>query len=244
MKIIEAINRIDSLKHNTYTQPEKIAWLSTLDAMAKAHVIDTHEGGENVAFNGYDQNTDLNTVLLIPAPYEEAYLKWLEAQIDYANGEYGKYNNAIESFNTFWNGYKNYYNRTHMPLRNHVRFFGGHPKPNSGSPQVNQAAIERILTKIGDMNKLNTENKETLVAAINEALRGGADREEIKRIVDSIQFNVDTSLKEKTGSSTSLIARVVGGGVAGGIAGLVIAMKNKKKQKASEEPTVNTPDAE
>lgn len=67
--------------------------------------------------------------------------------------------------------------------------------------------------------------------------------EEIKRIVDSIQFDVDTSLKEKSGS-TSLIARVIGGGVAGGIAGLIIGLKNKKKKKTDVEPIVNTPDAE
>ena len=67
--------------------------------------------------------------------------------------------------------------------------------------------------------------------------------EEIKRIVDSIQFDVDTSLKEKSGS-ISLIPRVIGGGVAGGIAGLIIGLKNKKKKKVSEEPIVNTPDAE
>lgn len=67
--------------------------------------------------------------------------------------------------------------------------------------------------------------------------------EEIKRIVDSIQFDVDTSLKEKT-DSISLIPRVIGGGVAGGIAGLIIGLKNKKKKKVSEEPIVNTPDAE
>ena len=182
MRIIEAINRIDSLKHNTYTQPEKIAWLSTLDSMAKAHVIDTHEGGENVTFSGYDQNTDLNTVLLIPAPYEEAYIKWLEAQIDYANGEYSKYNNAIESFNTFWNAYKNYYNRTHRPLRNHVRYFGGNRNPGAGSPG-NPGAMAQILGMIGDLKKLNTEDKSSLVAAINEVLRKGADPEEVERIV-------------------------------------------------------------
>lgn len=182
MRIIEAINRIDSLKHNTYTQPEKIAWLSTLDSMAKAHVIDTHEGGENVTFSGYDQNTDLNTVLLIPAPYEEAYIKWLEAQIDYANGEYRKYNNAIESFNTFWNAYKNYYNRTYRPLRNHVRYFGGNRNPGAGSPG-NPGAMAQILGMIGDLKKLNTEDKSSLVAAINEVLRKGADPEEVERIV-------------------------------------------------------------
>ncbi len=122
MKIIEAINRIDSLKHNTYSQSEKVAWLSRLDAMVKNHIIDTHEGDE-VTFTVYDDRTDLQTELLIPAPYDEAYLRWMEAQIDYHNGEYDKYNNAIEMWNTAYEGYQNYYNRTHMPKGKKFKFF-------------------------------------------------------------------------------------------------------------------------
>ena len=123
MKIIEAINRLDSLKHNTYTQSDKVEWLSRLDAMVKKHIIDTHEGSDEVTFTGYDDSTDLQTELLIPAPYDEAYLRWMEAQIDYTNGEYGKYNNSIDMFHTSYSDYQNYYNRTHMPKGNKFKFF-------------------------------------------------------------------------------------------------------------------------
>ena len=122
MKIIEAINRIDSLKRNTYDKSYKVAWLSTLDALVKG-VIDAHEGGENVTFNGYDDSTDLNTELLAPAPYDEIYLRWMEAQIDYNNGEYDKYNNSVEMWNTAFEDYKNYYNRTHMPKGKKFKYF-------------------------------------------------------------------------------------------------------------------------
>ena len=123
MKIIEAINRIDSLKHNTYTQSDKVAWLSKLDSMVKKHIIDTHEGADEVIFTGYDDNTDLQTELLVPTPYDEVYMLWMEAQIDYYNREYDKYNNAIDVFNTFYEGFKNYYNRTHMPKGKQFKFF-------------------------------------------------------------------------------------------------------------------------
>lgn len=122
MKIIEAINRIDSQKHNTYKKDEKVEWLSRLDAMVKKHIIDTHEGDE-VIFTGYDDSTDLQKELLIPAPYDEVYLRWMEAQIDYHNGEYEKYNNAIEMFNADYGSYQNYYNRTHMPKGKKFKFF-------------------------------------------------------------------------------------------------------------------------
>ena len=41
----------------------------------------------------------------------------------------------------------------------------------------------QILGMIGDLKKLNTEDKSSLVAAINEVLRKGADPEEVERIV-------------------------------------------------------------
>lgn len=122
MTIIDAIYRIDIIKPNSYSQSEKIKWLSTLDGTVKREIIDTHEGGEGIVFNGYDENTELSTELLIPAPYDDIYLRWLESQIDYANGEYGKFNNSIAMYNTAYVALTNYYNRTHMPISKQSRF--------------------------------------------------------------------------------------------------------------------------
>ena len=58
----------------------------------------------------------METVLLVPAPFENIYLRWLEAQIDYANGEYTKYNNAIITYNAEYDDFAKYYARNNMPL--------------------------------------------------------------------------------------------------------------------------------
>lgn len=122
MTIIEAINKIDSLKYNTYSQEDKVDWLSRLDWMVKRQIIDTHEGAEAVSFTGYDADKDLHTVLLIPAPFDEVYLRWLEAQIDYTNGETDKFNASIIMYNTAYEAFENYYNRNHMPAKKGNRF--------------------------------------------------------------------------------------------------------------------------
>lgn len=122
MKINDAISRIDSLKHNTYSESDKVAWLSEVDWDVKKNVLDTHEGNE-VEFTGYDDNIDRNTELLIPAPYDKAYLLWMEAQIDYYNGEYDKYNNALEMFYAAYGEFKSNYNRTHMPKGKKFKYF-------------------------------------------------------------------------------------------------------------------------
>jgi hypothetical protein len=123
MTIIEAINKIDTLKPNNYTQPEKTLWLSTIDGIIKKEIIDTHEGSEDVIFNKYDVDTALDTVLLVPFPYDDIYIKWLEAQIDYANGETPKYNNSMTMYNTAYYAFQRYYNRTHMPKGKSIKFF-------------------------------------------------------------------------------------------------------------------------
>ena len=124
MTIIEAINQIDSLKPNTYSMPDKVRWLSNLDWMIKTEIIDTHEGAEGESFSGYTEETSLDTVLLAKAPNEDLYIKWLETQIDYANGEYGRYNNSMTAFNTAYSTFCNYYNRTHMPKGTEFKFIG------------------------------------------------------------------------------------------------------------------------
>lgn len=117
MTIMEAIHRTDAVKPNGYKEIEKIKWLSSLDGLVKTHIIDTHEGGEDISFTEYDENTELSTRLLVHAPYDDIYIRWLEAQIDYANGEYDRYNNSMEMYNAAYSAFERYYNRTHMPLR-------------------------------------------------------------------------------------------------------------------------------
>ena len=123
MTIIEAIDHINSLKPNSYTQEEKITWISNLDGIIKKEIVDTHEGAEGVEFNGYDENTPLDTILLVPPPYDDIYLKWLEAQIDYVNGETAKYSNSMIAYNNAYATFSRHYNRTHMPKGKSIKFF-------------------------------------------------------------------------------------------------------------------------
>lgn len=115
MTIMEAISQSDELKFNNYSQEVKIGWLSRLDHSIKAQILDNYEG-KKTDFTGYDTDTDLDTVLLVPAPYDEIYLRWLEAQIDYYNGEYDKYNNAITMYNAAFDAFNKYYRKHHMPI--------------------------------------------------------------------------------------------------------------------------------
>ncbi len=123
MKIIEALNGLDRLTHNAYGNEEKVQWLSRVDSMVKRQIIDTHEGWERIPFSGYDEKTDLNQELLVPEPFCELYIRYLEAQVHYHDQEYEGYNSAILLFNTAFQEFANYYNRNNMPItRSRFRF--------------------------------------------------------------------------------------------------------------------------
>lgn len=142
MTIIEAINRVDILKPNSYSQNEKIWWLSCLDGMIYEEIISTHEGGENIDFSGYNDKTLLGTQLLVPAPYDEIYIRYLEMQINYANGEFGKYNNSVFMYEAAYESFKRYYNRTHMPKSAKFKSF------HFGEPESKEYQVATSIAKV------------------------------------------------------------------------------------------------
>lgn len=121
MTVIEAINRVDECKPNTYTLDMKIAWLRKLDWMVKRLIVDTHEGSDKVTYTGYTED-DTEKELLAPEPFDEMYIKWLIAQIDLANTELDYYNASITLFQAEWDAYESYYNGMHRPLSAGPRF--------------------------------------------------------------------------------------------------------------------------
>ena len=123
MTIIEAINRTDELKPNSYTRLQKIGWLSTLDGMIHRDIIMTHQDPDPAEFAGYDDTTDIETELLVGAPFEDLYIYWLESRIDYYNGETARYNNSITTFNSAYLTFQNDYNRNHQPVGKEMKYW-------------------------------------------------------------------------------------------------------------------------
>ncbi|MGM9585154.1 MAG: hypothetical protein ACI3V1_06375 [Faecousia sp.] len=109
MTVAEAVERIDSIVRNTYTREEKIFWLSNLDAQIATFILHTTPPEK------YKDGEDLNTDLLVGAPFDVMYIHWLEAQIAYCNSEIERYNNAITMYQQEYNAYASYYARQKAP---------------------------------------------------------------------------------------------------------------------------------
>ena len=122
MKVSEAISLVDKLKVNQYSETMKIGWLSKLDGQIFKEIFLTHEGNSIETFDGYDE-TSQEQELLVPYPYDEdVYNYFLQAQIDKENGETARYNQSITLYNNAFLAFQNWYNRTHMPISKGTRF--------------------------------------------------------------------------------------------------------------------------
>lgn len=111
MKVMEAIHRIDQLKHNTYDTRQKLMWLSQLDGMVVRQLLGAYQ--PELQCPVYDPDTPADRALLVPAPYDEIYLLWLEGRMDYYSGEYTRFNNAMAAFAATYQAYCDHYARTH-----------------------------------------------------------------------------------------------------------------------------------
>ena len=77
----------------------------------------------DVMFSGYNESTPLDTQLIVPAPYDDMYIFYLESKIDYANNEITRYNNSNAMFTSAFSEFQRAYNRTHMPKKTTIKFF-------------------------------------------------------------------------------------------------------------------------
>lgn len=118
----EALERIDSLKPNSFSRGEKIAWLSALDGQIWQELIAAHEGaGEPPEPYGL---TDGSRMLLVPQPYGgELYMAHLENRMDHYNGDTVRYNNSLARLEGLYKDFSRWYHRNHRPLSGKRRFW-------------------------------------------------------------------------------------------------------------------------
>ena len=117
MTATEVIGIIDDLKHNTYKTQDKLRWLAALERNIRLCILENYE----------DCPADTpfwpDAPLLAEAPYDEMYIHYLSAQMDYHNGEFDRYNNAMAMFQSVYDEFRRAVNRAHTPRGAKFRYF-------------------------------------------------------------------------------------------------------------------------
>lgn len=120
MTLNDAITTISNLKPHQYTDEQIAQWLSTLDASIYNEFLKWHHGTREVFYGPYYVDTDGESALMVPAPYDDLYIKYLQAQIDYWNGDMARYNNSMMMYNAALQEYVNAVNRENMPYQRNI----------------------------------------------------------------------------------------------------------------------------
>ena len=107
MTIQDLINSVDELMPNSYTENTKLKWVNELEGRVQADVF-------LLAPEEFKQST-LDDELLIEYPHDKLYEPYLIAKIQFADGEYGNYQNSMQMFNSFWAEFVCWFARTYKP---------------------------------------------------------------------------------------------------------------------------------
>ena len=110
MKIKEAIAFAKKLSGNATDDDTLCRWLSELDGRL---MLDFYKGSE---WMSYSVPQDEDHDLLVPFPWDELYVHYLEAMVYYSNGEFERYRNSYEMYNKKELEYRQWYARNQLPI--------------------------------------------------------------------------------------------------------------------------------
>lgn len=105
MTLSDVISSVDEIKPNAFSNETKTKWINEVEGMVQTQVFLMVPMG--LVQYTYDQ--DKNAILLVDPPHDKLYPAYLEAKIDYANGEYKKYQNTMQMFNSFFSEFMRWY---------------------------------------------------------------------------------------------------------------------------------------
>ncbi len=102
-KIKEIISRVNEIKPNPFTDTQKMEWVANLDAQINSDYLHVSD---------YTIPSKIDSEILVASPYDEMYVVYLMAQVDFYQGEMNNYNAEITRFQTMLDNYSAYIQRT------------------------------------------------------------------------------------------------------------------------------------
>lgn len=121
MTVAQVIQAVDEVKPNAFSNEEKTRWLNEVEGMVQTEVL--LFASEEVITYSYEQDKDAE--LLVQPPHDKLYPAYLEARVDYANGEYEKYQNTMQMFNAFYGEFIRWFALIYSPADTHGEVYYG-----------------------------------------------------------------------------------------------------------------------
>lgn len=111
MTLSEVITIVDGIKPNAFTEEDKTRWINEVEGNVQIDVFLLSPDDVKT----YKWEDDKNCTLLVAPPHDKIYEAYLAAKIDYANGEYNKYQNTYQMYNAFFTEFAAWFAETYRP---------------------------------------------------------------------------------------------------------------------------------
>lgn len=125
MKAAEIIQRFDEDRKNTISTDRKLRWLEEVERLVveetiKTHVLPKHlrEVDWDTYFDGWGPDSDM----LVPPPWDQVYIHYLDLNMAMAQRETKFINMATTQYNNAMLSFTGWYNRNNRPLHKPFRW--------------------------------------------------------------------------------------------------------------------------
>ena len=116
MKIGELIAYVTAVKGREFPPEVYDVWLNEVEGLVQTRVhLVPDEAVVRLVRDAEDPEAFNETVLSAPFPYDKLYAPYIEAMIDFANGEYDRYENSMAMFDQFFTEYMAHYAQGYRP---------------------------------------------------------------------------------------------------------------------------------
>lgn len=109
MTIEKVLERVDRQKPNAIEDQMKEDWVLELERRNWEEMLRKDEEAQN--WTAPDQKEELR----IQAPFDQVYVLYVIAMIEFVTQEYASYENTMALFNSQMSDYKAWYRRNHRP---------------------------------------------------------------------------------------------------------------------------------
>ena len=113
------IDYVDEIKPNAFSNEAKTKWLNECEGLVQTEVL--LWASEEIITYQYDADKDKE--LLAQPPHDKIYWAYLTAMIDFANGEYNKYQNTMQMFNSFFGEFMRWFALNYRPADTHEEVY-------------------------------------------------------------------------------------------------------------------------
>ncbi len=111
----DVIAYVDEIKPNAFSNDAKTQWINEVEGLVQTEVLLLADA----ELISYSYDTDKDKELLVKHPHVKIYWTYLTAMVDFANGEYNKYQNTVQMFNAFFGEYMRWFALCYHPADTH-----------------------------------------------------------------------------------------------------------------------------